>query len=138
MSRRDAINCVSTIDGKPIFNWSTYESPFPKVDKIIPANKLPNNILDIPDDILNWAIECSISKKPFKIIKSELEFYREHNLGVPRIHPDFRHLERIKLRNERKLYDRNCDKCNNQLKSTFPTDCEEIIYCDACYNKSIY
>lgn len=26
------------------------------------------SITDIPDDILNWAIECEVTKKPFRII----------------------------------------------------------------------
>ena len=80
---------------KKWFNWSDYEAPFPKVEKIIPANKLPENISDIPDDILNWAIECEVTKKPFRIIKPELEFYRKHNLPIPKRHPDQRNNRRI-------------------------------------------
>ena len=98
------------------FNRSTYEPPFPKVDKIITVEMYSNtslleNIADIPDDILNRAIECKITKKPFRIIKQELEFYRKHNLPIPKRHPDQRHLDRMKLRNPRKLFDRKCDKC---------------------------
>jgi hypothetical protein len=78
------------------FKWSDYEAPFPKLDKIIPANKLPDNIKDIPDDILNWAIECEISKKLFRIIKPELEFYRKHNLPIPKRHPEQRYVDRLK------------------------------------------
>lgn len=77
------------------FNWSDYEPPFPKVEKIIPANKLPDDITKIPDDILNWAIECEVTQKPFRIIKQELEFYRKHNLPIPRRHPDQRYIERF-------------------------------------------
>jgi len=87
---------------KQNFNYSDYESPKPNVEKIIPADKLPENISNIPDDILNWAIKCEVSWKPFRIIKQELEFYRKHNLPVPHKHPDIRHLERMKLRNPRK------------------------------------
>jgi hypothetical protein len=83
---------------KHLFNYSDYKSPTPKVEKIIPANKLPENISDIPDDIINWVIKCEISEKPFRIISKELEFYRKHNLPIPRKHPDIRHLERMKLR----------------------------------------
>lgn len=85
------------------FNWSDYEAPFPKVDKIIPANKLPTNINDIPDDILNWAIECEITKKPFRIIAQELEFYKKHNIGVPKRHPDQRNLDRLSQKIEENL-----------------------------------
>ena len=120
------------------FNYSDYEAPFPKIEKIIPASKLPKNISDIPDDILNWAIECEISKKPFRIISQELKFYRKHNLPIPHKHPDVRHSERMKLRNPRKLFDRKCDKCWVDMKSTYSSDREEIVYCEDCYNKEIY
>jgi len=81
------------------FNWSDYEVPFPKVDKVIPASRLPDDIVDIPDDILNWAIECEVTKRPFRVIRQELDFYRKHSLSIPRCHPDQRHLDRMKLRN---------------------------------------
>ena len=120
------------------FNWSNYEAPTPQVSKIIPAEKLPENISDIPDDILNWAIECEITKKPFKIIKPELEFYRKHNLPIPRRHPDQRHLDRMKLRNPRKLFERNCDKCGANMQTTFAPERKEIVYCEKCYEKEVY
>jgi len=130
-------NSLDEIQKRPVFKYSTYEAPFPKVDKTIPADKLPDNIKDIPDDILNWAIECEFSWKPFRIIKQELEFYRKHNLPVPRRHPDIRYMDRMKLRNPRKLYDRKCDKCSIDIKTTFAPDRPEIVYCEECYNKEI-
>lgn len=122
----------------PIFNWSNYEAPFPKVEKIIPANKVPEDIKDIPDDILNWAIECEITKKPFRIIKQELEFYRKHHLPIPTKHPDQRHKERMSLRNPRKLFERSCDKCWKGIKTTYIPQRLEKVYCEACYNKETY
>ncbi|MDD5770497.1 MAG: hypothetical protein PHE25_06005 [Candidatus Gracilibacteria bacterium] len=121
-----------------LYKWSDYEPPFPKVDKIIPANKLPENIADIPDDILNRAIECEITKKPFRIIKQELEFYRKHNLPIPKRHPDQRHLDRMKLRNPRNLFDRKCDKCGKNIKTTYSPDRKEIVYCEECYIGEVY
>ncbi len=123
-------------DGR-VFNWSDYESPFPKVEKIIPADKLPDDISKIPDDILNWAIECEVTKKPFRIIKQELEFYRKHNLPIPRRHPDQRHLDRMALRNPRKLYKRKCDKCGISMITTYSPERPEIVYCEECYNKDV-
>jgi hypothetical protein len=120
------------------FIWSDYEAPFPKVSKIIPASKLPDNITDIPDDILNWAIECEITKKPFKIIKQELDFYRKHNLPIPRRHPNQRHLDRMALRNPRKLFDRKCDKCWKDIKTTYSPDRPEMVYCEECYERQVY
>jgi len=120
------------------FKWSDYESPRPNVTKIIPAEKLPDDITKIPDDILNWAIECEITKKPFRIIKQELDFYRKHLLPIPRRHPDQRHLDRMNLRNSKKLYDRKCSKCGLDIKTTYSPERPEIVYCESCYNKEIY
>ena len=119
------------------YNWSTFEQPIPKVEKIIPANKLPNYISDIPDDVLNWAIECEVTKRPFKIMKAELDFYRKHGLFIPRKHPDIRHLDRMKLKNEMKIYNRKCEKCWENIKSTYNPNKKEIIYCEKCYEKLI-
>ena len=94
----NSIQNKKRIKWKQIFNWSDYQIPLPKVEKIIPAEKLPENISDIPDDILNWAIECEVTRKLFRIIKPELEFYRKHNIIIPRKHPDQRHLERMSLK----------------------------------------
>ncbi len=82
---------------KQWFTWSDYEAQFPKVEKIIPASKLPDDISKIPDDILNWAVECEVTKKPFRIVRAELEFYRKHHLPIPRKHPDERYRERTKI-----------------------------------------
>ncbi len=119
------------------FNWSDYEAPFPKVEKIIPANKLPEDISKIPDDILNWAIECEVTKKPFRIIRQELEFYRKHQLPIPRRHPDQRHLDRMALRNPRKLFERKCDKCGKDMITTYAPERPETVYCEECYNREV-
>ncbi|EKE27930.1 MAG: hypothetical protein ACD_3C00125G0004 [uncultured bacterium (gcode 4)] len=133
---RDTLQCVST-DWKTKINWSTYENPPPTVSKVIPGAKLPENIDDIPDDILNWAVECEVTNRPFRIIKQELEFYRKHCLPVPRRHPDQRHLDRMNLRNPRMLFERKCDKCWVSIKTTYAADSSEIIFCEDCFRKEM-
>jgi len=120
------------------FNWSDYKKPIPDVEKIIPAGKLPENIKDIPDDILNWAIKCEVTWEPYRIIKQELEFYRKYNLQILRKHPDQRYLERIQKKNPRKIFDRKCDKCNKDIQTSYSSESPEIIYCEECYNKEFY
>jgi len=120
------------------YNWSDYENPIPKVEKIIPASKLPENISDVPDDILNWAVECETTSRPFRIIKPELEFYRKHNLPIPNRHPDQRILEKIQSRNPRKLYGRNCEECSLELNTTYSPERSEKLLCESCYNKKVY
>jgi hypothetical protein len=67
-----------------------------------------------------------------------LDFYRKHNLPIPKRHPDQRHLDRMALRNPRKLFDRKCDKCEKDIKTTYSSDRSEIVYCEECYNKEVY
>lgn len=74
------------------------------------ASDLPS-IDKVTDDILQQAVICEITNRPFRIIKQELDFYRKYNLPLPRRHPDQRHAERLQLRNPRKLRERLCAKC---------------------------
>ena len=120
------------------FNWSEYEPPAPQVSKTIPADRLPNRIEDIPDDILNWAIVCEVSGKPFRIVKQELEFYRKHHLPIPHRHHDQRHLDRMSLRNPRKLHERKCDKCGVDMQTTYAPERPEKVYCETCYDREVY
>jgi CxxC-x17-CxxC domain-containing protein len=79
-----------------------------------------------------------MTKKPFRIIPQELDFYRKHNLPIPRRHPNQRHLDRMSLRNPRKLYTRKCDKCGKEIQTTYAPERTEIVYCEECYNKEVY
>ncbi len=119
------------------YNWSDYESPLPKVEKVIKSSLLPEDISQIPDDILNWAIECEVSGKPFRIIRQELAFYRKHHLPIPKRHPDVRHMDRMKMRNPRKLFERKCDKCTKNMITTYSPERSERVYCEECYNQEV-
>jgi len=120
------------------WKWREEKDEMPKVSKTIPAAKLPDAIDDVPDDILNWAIECEATKRPFKIIKQELDFYRTMKLPIPHFHPDERHKRRMALRNPRKLWKRNCMKCGKPMETTYAPERPEKVYCEECYLKEVY
>ncbi len=120
------------------FNRSDYEAPIPKVEKTLQANQLPDDIQQVSDDILNQAIICEISWKPFRIIKQELEFYRKNKLQLPHKHPDVRHKERMAMRQPRQLRERKCAKCWVDIKTSYSPERPEIVYCEQCYNKEVY
>jgi len=120
------------------WKWNEYETPLPIVEKVIAAPALPETIQDVPDDILQWAIECERTKRPFRITKQELDFYRRHEISVPRIHPDERHRIRIAQRNPRTLWNRSCVNCQKPIQTTYSPDRPEIIYCEECYLKEVY
>jgi len=120
------------------FRWRDIEEELPKVKRIIKANQLPDSQSDIPDDVLNWAIQGEKTDRPFKIMKRELQFYRSEKLPLPRFHPDERHHARVTLRNPRKLWKRNCAKCGEEMQTTYSPERPEIVYCEKCYLKEVY
>lgn len=120
------------------YRWKDDIDEIPKVEKIIPAELLPDAIDDIPDDILNWALKCEMTKRPFRIMNRELSFYHKHRIPIPRFHPDERHRRRMALRNPRKLWQRKCDKCGKDIQTTYAPDRPEIMYCESCYLKEVY
>lgn len=121
------------------WKWETpIEPDYSSVAKKIPANKLPDTIDQIPDEILDWAIECEDSGRLFKILKGELDFYRKMNLPVPHFHPDVRHFRRLRLRNPRKLRDASCGKCGSGTITTISGEFGQNVYCQQCYLSEVY
>lgn len=62
--------------------------------KKILAEKLPYDIREIPDDILNWALLSRKTGKPYKIQKLELEMHRKFGIPLPHLHP-FERIEKL-------------------------------------------
>ncbi len=120
------------------FPWRELKDEALNVTKTIPASKLPAAIDKIPDDILNWAITCEATGRPFRIIKQELDLYRNMRLSIPHFHPDERHRRRMALKNPRTIWKRSCMKCRKEMETTYAPDRPEIVYCESCYLKEVY
>ena len=119
------------------YRWKTGDE-IPDVKKVINAKDLPERIEDIPDDVLNWAIRCETTKRPFRIVKKELEFHRTMNLPLPHHHPEERHRMRLLRRHGRTLWERACGKCGKKTQSVYAPERPEVVYCEACYLKEVY
>jgi hypothetical protein len=120
------------------WQWDDYEPPPPLVAKTIPANALPDNIKDTPDDVLEWAILCEKTGRPFKLQSLELKLLRQMSVPIPRRCPDQRHLDRFNLRNPRKLWKRACAKCEKEIETSYAPERPEKVYCEECYLKEVY
>ena len=118
--------------------WDDSAGIAPQADRTVSAKQLPDSIDDIPDDILQWAIECEVTKKPFKLTKRELEYYREQHLPVPRRSREQRHYDRFLLRNPRRLWNRECAKCRKSIHTTYAPERSETVYCEDCFAKEVY
>jgi len=123
--------------------WSEVEDRNYKID--IESKDLPDDIKNVTDDIINKVIACGHGGKckhqcteAFKIIPEEFKFYKRMNLPLPRLCPNCRHFERIGQRNPLKLWERNCNKCKVEVKTSYGPRGPEIIYCEKCYQNEIY
>ncbi len=125
------------------FTRSTYSSD-PTIPEWVPTIKRENytdaqrNELLQSDNLESLIFICSVSHRPFRLQKAEIEFYRKHHLPIPHKHPDIRHQERMKLRPWRTLYLRTCDCCSKETLSVYPADHQGKVYCEACYQKEVF
>ncbi|MFA6586199.1 MAG: hypothetical protein WCS86_03520 [Candidatus Paceibacterota bacterium] len=119
--------------------WRDYEINIETKDlKVLNSKDVPDNINDVTDDILNSAIICEKTKRPFRITKQELDFYRRNLVPLPVIHPQSRLLERFQKRNPYKILQSNCTNCNKEINTTYDPSRKIKIYCESCYNKEVY
>jgi hypothetical protein len=120
------------------WRWRTIVEEPSDVVRIIDACDVPDSIDDIPDDIVNWAIRSAASRRPYRIIRQELDFYRRMRIPIPRLHPDERYRVRMELRNPRKLWNRECMTCGKRVKTSFAPERPEKVFCEECYLKEVY
>jgi hypothetical protein len=118
--------------------WRWHQADDPKDQYLGPPYEIPDVIADVPDDITKQILRCSVTGKPYKIIPQELKFYRNMNIPIPRKCPDQRHKERIALRNPRKLWERQCAKCQKTIVTSYSPDKPEQVLCGECYLKMVY
>ncbi len=143
------------------YRW--YEEKDKEYKKTKEAKNLPDHINDVPDSILEEVISCDHINndcnqhctKVFRILKNELQFYRQMNIAIPRLCYSCRYYERIKKKNPLKLWHRKCmcngldsqnieyqntvehshgkDPCQNEFETAISPDRSEIVYCEKCY-----
>ncbi len=100
--------------------------------------EIPDDISDVPDSITNEILACSNCGKNYKIIAQELSFYHKMHLPIPQKCPDCRHQDRIERRHPRKLWMRQCARCNKEIQTPYTPERSESTYCKECYLKTVY
>lgn len=93
----------------------------------------PETIQEVSDDILKEILACHTCGKNYRIITQELALYRKLNIPLPLNCFGCRYQNRLSQRNPRQLYDRQCDKCQKSLSSTYDPKLPDTIYCEPCY-----
>jgi len=102
--------------------------------------EVPDKIEDVGDSILDEVLECYNCQRNYKIIHSELLFYRKWGIPVPRICFFCRLKRRFDKRGPSKLWHRKCMKegCSNEFETSYAPERTEIIYCEKCYQNEVY
>ena len=122
-----------------------YEASFPKVEKIVQWKDLPKQWCgiikekkpEILEKILNYAIICKVSQRPFRVTKQEIEFYVKHNLPLPTKHPDVRHQERFDKKDPIIMNLIKCDECWDEMLSIYKSWKWKKILCEKCFYKNM-
>ena len=117
--------------------WNWVDEALREEQYMGPEYKLPDNIADVPDDVCDRILICSASGKPYKIIPQELKFHKDMQVPLPRLSFLERHKRRMALRNPRKLWRRECAKCNKEIQTSYAPERPETVYCESCYLESI-
>ncbi len=103
------------------YTWQEKEYPIqlPTKSKKVSAENLPD-ISDIDESILHKILLCQETKKPYRIIKNELSYYRKKWIQLPKLHPDVRHIHRLSLRMEMNIYIRPQENTSDTMLTVHP------------------
>lgn len=102
--------------------------------EVLDVKNVPVHIKDVTDDILSKAIRGE-SGKVFRLIRSELEFYRSQNLAIPTEHPYEGMIERFGYLNNLRISEVTCASCGVKTLSRHPAEKGFTIYCEDCYKR---
>jgi len=99
---------------------------------------VPDSIEDASESICKEMLACAACRKNYRVIREEFKACRERGIPIAQFCPDCRHLRRMKLRNPRDLWSRECDKCGAAVQSSFAPERPEIVYCGKCYTSHAF
>ena len=119
--------------------WRTKDKEIniPENASTIESKQLPS-IQEVDNSILDKVIICEKSKRPYRIMPSELNFLKKYNLALPTLHNDLRI---DKLRSYRPIWQMHlwvCDKCNKECLTVFKNKTKYRVYCSGCYREFMY
>lgn len=95
--------------------------------------QIPDHIDQVEEVITEQVLACETCSKNYKINDTEYKFYKRNKIPIPHKCFTCRHRDRMKKRNPFKLWDRQCQKCSKEIKSSYEPQRPEIVYCEECY-----
>ncbi len=77
--------------------------------------------------------QCKKCQQSFTLDKDDFSFYKKMDVPAPKVCPDCRFKMRAVFRNERTLYNRNCDLCGHSIISMYNPKSPYTVYCNECW-----
>ena len=123
--------------------WYQRQEEIPPVDlpenaEVIKTSELPDDIAEVDESISSKILLDEQTQKPFRIIWSELAFYKKMKLPLPRHHYDQRYAAKRLLTPGRKFHIRNCDKSWKKMISIYKQDDPFTVYDLKRFQKEMY
>ncbi len=99
---------------------------------------LPDDIEDVPDNIITQALVCPETGWRFNIAENELAFYKQNNIPLPRYHFDVRIKNNMKYLAVLQSYPYKCFYCQKDIDAYYsPEWGYKKIACEECYKQNI-
>lgn len=96
------------------------------------------DIREVGDEVCKEVFACNATRKQYKIMPAELNFYRRIKLPLPTKHPDQRHYDRLVRHGYFTLYKSHCSKCQRSIETGFESRGDLNVLCENCYLHEIY
>ncbi len=109
-----------------------------RVSQVAGLSVEENKALRDGDSITKEIFICADSKRPYRLVSLEVDFYKKHDISLPANHPDIRYAKRLQLRPWRQLFLRKCDATGQEMIAVYPPEYTGKVYCEEAYEKAIY
>ncbi|MFA6258062.1 MAG: hypothetical protein WC671_03610 [Candidatus Paceibacterota bacterium] len=115
------------------YTWNDEEEK--QVEATISGKDLPETIAEVGESILKEIISCTNCDRKYKINNLEFDLLRKMNLPLPDRCLKCRENARFDKLQKPGLYDRECMKCGDPIRTSYAADRSEIVYCVKCYQQ---
>lgn len=115
-----------------------YEDNKESIVEGMPTSELPDSISDVDSSISRQALICPVTGWRYNIAEAELQFLKQKNIALPRVHFDVRTKDRMLTLSQTKGESYNCTYCLKDVIGYYPKSWGyERIACEECYLREI-
>ncbi len=120
------------------FNWQDNVPGTIGKETIKPEN-LPDNIDDVDESIIGQVLACERTGRNYNITRQEYDFLKNHNIPIPRIHPNERYDSRVRIRPSIYLHETTCAISGEKVMTAYPRERRpKMVVSDEVYKKEVY